>query len=393
MKSLQLSLNTLIPKFGLPSLTVTGMAYSKARRKLKHSAFIALNQGAVVDPMYAGGPDSYRTLHGLRVLAIDSSVVILPSNPATAAAFGTAGYASQTPTGKPDVRSTYVYGRASVLYDVLNRVALDALLEPYARFEGDLAHEQLRHTRAGDLVIYDRGYASYKMVARATMANGHFLIRCAKRRFPRATAMLNGEGDDDDVVVTIEAPRGFTDNPANAGLPPLVSVRFVRVRLKTGEYEVLVTSLLDQKQYPLTIFKELYYCRWGIETFYGILKTRLCLENFSGYSPEAVRQDFHAAVLLTGLESIFGEEAGAKLAKQPAGHRKQVNKAVSFNALKERAFELFASNRPADEVLDELTVLFQASPVLVRPNKKPPRKNVLDRQVLNFYRWRRKGVF
>jgi hypothetical protein len=29
------------------------------------------------------------------------------------------------------------------------------------------------------------------------------------------------------------------------------------------------------------------------------------LENFSGYSVEAVRQDFHATVFLTGVESIF----------------------------------------------------------------------------------------
>jgi hypothetical protein len=34
--------------------------------------------------------------------------------------------------------------------------------------------------------------------------------------------------------------------------------------------------------------------RWGVETFYGVLKGRLELEHFSGQSVEAVRQDFGA---------------------------------------------------------------------------------------------------
>ncbi len=42
----------------------------------------------------------------------------------------------------------------------------------------------------------------------------------------------------------------------------------------------------------------LYRLRRGIETFYGLLKTRLALENFTGISAEAVRQDFYATVYL-----------------------------------------------------------------------------------------------
>ncbi len=48
----------------------------------------------------------------------------------------------------------------------------------------------------------------------------------------------------------------------------------VRVILDNGEIEVLVTSLFDQAHYPSHEFKELYYRRWGIETFYSILKEK-----------------------------------------------------------------------------------------------------------------------
>jgi hypothetical protein len=42
------------------------------------------------------------------------------------------------------------------------------------------------------------------------------------------------------------------------GLPEKMTVRFVRVRYRCGEIEVLVTSLLDEKKYLALVFKELY---------------------------------------------------------------------------------------------------------------------------------------
>ena len=76
-----------------------------------------------------------------------------------------------------------------------------------------------------------------------------------------------------------------------AGLPEVIALRFVTVRLKTGELEVLASNLLDEVLYPTECFGELYHCRWGVETYYGLLKGRLDLGHFTGLSPEAVRQD------------------------------------------------------------------------------------------------------
>ncbi len=56
----------------------------------------------------------------------------------------------------------------------------------------------------------------------------------------------------------------------------------VVVVLDTREYEVIVTTLLDESEYPTEDFKYIYRLRWDEETFYGIFKTWLNLENFSG---------------------------------------------------------------------------------------------------------------
>lgn len=387
-KSLQLSLNETIPKLKhLTRPTVSKVAYSKARRKLKHGAFIELNQKTVVDVMY--GDDDYKTWYGYRILATDGSRVILPDTDDIIAQFGTVAYDNKQ--GYSSSSGKHATARASVLYDVLNRIVLDATLAPIASYEGDLAIAHLKKTAANDLVIYDRGYAAYRIMAAAS-AKINFLIRCPKGRFPVATAMLAGQGADDQIV-ELKASPGFAKDPQNHGLPITLKVRFVRVHLDNGEIEVLVTSLLDQQLFTPADFKELYYLRWGVETFYGLMKTRLGLENFSGYSVEAVQQDFHAMIFLTGSETLLTMDAEDHLGKQTGGHQKKVNKAVSFSKIKEQAFELYYSKLPQAQKLEELTQLFMTSPTLIRKHRNPPRRHPSSHRILGFWKRNRKEVF
>jgi len=93
------------------------------------------------------------------------------------------------------------------------------------------------------------------------------------------------------------------------------------------------------------------------------------------------------------VESILTLEAETKLSKQKGGLPKKVNKAVSFNAIKEQAFELFYSKQPNEQRLEKLTELFLSSPTVVRKGRKPERKENSSRQVLNYWKRQRKIVF
>src|SRR5439155_18562 len=116
--------------------------------------------------------------------------------------------------------------------------------------------------------------------------------------------------------------------------PLELTVRFVSVRLPSGELEVLATSLLDEQRYPSEEFLIVYHYRWNHETFYAMMKGRLDLENFSGQTTEAVRQDFFATLFLCNVESVLTQSAGQVLREQSAGdkHPKQVNRAVAYHA-------------------------------------------------------------
>ena len=121
---------------------VTASAYSQARYKLKHTAFIELNQTAIVDTMYED--DDYQTFWGFRVLAVDGSKLILPDTKDVRETFGTIKYSN----GKDaEIHGEHPYAMASVLYDVLNRIAIDACLRSARAYEIDLAIEHLAHTK------------------------------------------------------------------------------------------------------------------------------------------------------------------------------------------------------------------------------------------------------
>jgi len=84
-----------------------------------------------------------------------------------------------------------------------------------------------------------------------------------------------------------------------------MKLRFIQVILDNGEVEVLVTNVLDNNILQTSDFKELYSLRWGIETYFDLIKNRLGLENFTGQSALAVKQDFFATIFLTNYESAM----------------------------------------------------------------------------------------
>jgi IS4 transposase len=107
------------------------------------------------------------------------------------------------------------------------------------------------------------------------------LLHPSESSYKQAREMLKGIGEDSQLI-TIKPSYEKASEINRLNLPKRLNVRFVRVLLSTGKYEVLVTNLLDEQLYPTEDFKELYHLRWRCETFYGILKTRLNLEHFSG---------------------------------------------------------------------------------------------------------------
>lgn len=346
--------------------TVTKSALTKARKKLHHQAFIELSWN-LVSFFYDHFP--CRTWNGFRILAIDGSTIKVPRTKECADHFGT-----WTPAkGEP-----CPVARISTLFDAINGVVVDALIRPKEQGERSLAAEHLQHVKAKDLVLLDRGYPAFWLFALILSRQANFCARIKSswkeiRRF-------SNSGKKEGVItlpmsfVSIEQCRLF-----NLPVAP-INVRAIRVELDNGEIEILLTSL-DKDLYPCEIFKELYHLRWATEENYKTAKCRIEIENFSGKSVESVCQDFHAKVLALNLTAVMTHPAQdiINLQREQKKYAYRINITQALSKMKDVAVLLFIRSNVI-EILTKLLDLFIATIEPIRPNRKYPRKQSVQKR-------------
>lgn len=71
-----------------------------------------------------------------------------------------------------------------------------------------------------------------------------------------------------------------------------------------------------------------------------------------------------------------------------------MNAAVSFNTIKNMAFEIFTNNQNQEEAFRKMILLFKTNPVLQRPERlSPPRRKTSALRSYNFLRRIKKMIF
>jgi hypothetical protein len=170
-------------------------------------------------------------------------------------------------------------------------------MEPVATGERELA---LRHIDELDrmpsfdkeLLLFDRGYASFELIETLRKRNIRFLMR-VRRKFNLNIDRLGGG----DHSITLNK-KGHED----------IRIRVIKFTLPSGEEETLITDLMD-KRMGVKAFKGLYFKRWPIETKYDEIKNKLEVENFSGRTFNAVMQDFFITMCMSNVVAIACKEA------------------------------------------------------------------------------------
>jgi len=380
-KSLQNSINDTQLALG-EDVTISNSAYTQARAKLNYTAFEEFAQMAA-EIFYEDG--EYETYKGFRILAIDGSVTTLPNTQDVKKEFNPMKVKNQMPGYTKDVSQA----RVSCLFDVLNNIALDSCIvnknsseknDLIAYDERTLALKHFEYCKEDDLVIMDRGYPSYELFV-AAYKRTNILCRIRKNIFAKAKFLFNAHSEKKDVILEINAPKYLRDDLRSMNIPTKMKIRFVQVVLDNGTVEVLATNILDNAKIKTSDFKELYSMRWGIETYFDLIKNRLSLENFTGQSALAVKQDFFATIFLTNYESSMTYDMNQELKEKTKNNKyiQKVNKAVSFNVIKNKVFDLLYLDNPIDEMLEQMEKLFLTNTIVIRPNRKS--KPRLDKDI------------
>lgn len=350
-------LNERLSPGSIPSFTSS--AFIQNRKKINAEVFNHLS-GVIIDNFYTPENDSLNYLNGIRVLAVDSSKLTLPCTTELKRCYGVTKNQSQV---------EIVQARASVLYDVLNGIALDAALDSLSKGERELALRHAHRWKSRDLIIYDRGYPSYEFINEHIKGNVDCLIRVTIANFSIAKSFI--AGGKRSLIIEMQPNNRNSFQGKDYHKDSCLKVRLVRVDLPGGEVEILITTLLDSQRYPSKMFKELYFLRWGVETFYDELKNKLKVEHFTGYSQISIRQDFFCAIFISNLQSVIVNDLADELAIQNQGKKYdyKVNANLSYGFLKNRVLELLYAQAPLDKVLLELETLFLTHTIPIRNNR------------------------
>jgi hypothetical protein len=364
-KSLAMEIENFISLFknGFNIKAFTKSAFVQYRKKLKPEIFKHLSD-VIVNEFYTDNELGVKRWNGFRLLAVDGSRLTLP-------------YTKELKKIYDEVKNQdftgVVQARVSVLYDVINNYVIDGILSALTTGEGKLALEHLLHVTKNDLVIYDRGYPSFELMYEHIKQKSNFLIR-AKVSFNNVTSEFIKSGKSTQIVNIYPGQhKKITDKEFDKNT--FVTVRLVRVELPSGETELLMTSLLDMSKYKTEDFKELYFQRWGVETFYDEFKNKLKVENFSGYSNQSILQDFYAALFVSNVQTLIVSELEDEIQEQTkeTKYKYKVNSSLSYGFLKDRIVTLFLSNNNMDETIEELKTLFKKHLVPIRPDRSNPR--------------------
>jgi hypothetical protein len=304
----------------------------------------------------------------------------LPETESCSEAFGKVGIHDPK-----NSEASFVQARASFLYDVMNNICIDGVIESRSKHERELSKSHFEHLQEGDIIIFDRGYPGYEFFKELRTEGVDYIARCSSV-FSKSFQFSKGERDKHISVKSCKYK-----SKKSIEFSESLNLRALKIKLPTGEEEILVTSLADESKYPYKIFKELYGMRWGIETMFKVLKSRLGLENFTGKTAEAVRQDFYSTILISNLETILTQELNTELeSKSKSKYPQKVNKSVSFNAIRDRAFELLSSEVSLDILMEDLSKLLLQNLTVVRKDRlHPPRVKKTKRArdpLVNYYR-------
>jgi hypothetical protein len=346
---LQLAIDKFFKHIGCPS--VSKQAVSQARA-LINPEFIRgyvddIAQIAATDPT----TPKYR---GMTLIAIDGTDIALENSPELVREYGCSG---------PDKNAATAL--ASVAFGPLDHFIYDCRIDRYDKDERDLAKQHIDRLlelgMGNSLLLFDRWYPSAEFIGYVLEKGFSFVMR-VRRKWNLEADGIRTQGH---IVVT---HGGFTHR-----------IRVLKIRLNTGEVETLLTNL-NQKQLPIREAGPLYFKRWCVETGYDALKSKLQMENFSGKTKTAVKQDFYATVFLLNMASAHASIADDEIAVSDNGkqlkHPRKANLNRSISKLRDCFWDMLSERdrERRQAIFENLILEIARYPVPIVPNRSPARK-------------------
>ena len=309
----------LLRYFGCSQHTASSSAFIQQRQKLNEFAFPSLFD------LFVRKTDKDKLYKGYRLLAADGSDIQIPTNPNHDTSYfpGTNGQ-------KP-----YSLLHLDAVYDLLQHTYIDAAVCGRRDWneKGVLCNMVDRSSIAKALIIADRGYESYNLMAHIQEKGWKYLIRIKDIQSSGIASGLDlPDRDEFDLWFhfhftkrqTAETRQLLKDKQKYKWIPathpfdflPLTSkkrdplflyylpFRVVRFKISDSSYETVITNL-DESEFPPNELKRLYGMRWGIETSFRELKYTVGLLHFHAKKVENITQEIFARLIMYNFTELI----------------------------------------------------------------------------------------
>lgn len=237
---------------------------------------------------------------GRHVHLVDGTTVSMPDTPANQEAY-------PQPSSQPEGIG-FPIARLVVLLSLATGMLGDMAMGPYTGKEtGETAllRQLLDRFTPGDILLADRYYCSYFMIALLMERGIDFVTRVHQRRevdFRRGRRL--GKGDH---LVEWRRPErpDWMDQETYDRMPRSIQIREIHVHVNHPGFRVeslvVVTTLTDADQYTPNDIAELYGCRWLAELDIFAIKITMGMDVLRCKTPPMVRKEIWTCLLAYNL--------------------------------------------------------------------------------------------
>lgn len=373
----------LLDYFDFDVNTPSVSAYTQQRSKVLPEVFEFLFNSFTQENM-----SSTNNYNGYRLIACDGSNLTIATNPNDA----------QTAYKSNQFGTITNHLHLNAFYDVLNRIYLDAVLQTASEYQEYRACINMmeRSSLNKAILIADRGYENYNVMAHAINKGWKFVIRIKDKNSNGIASGLNlPKTDIFDIDVSMTFTRqqtkmtkmaGYKFMPTNQTFDYLplkskdtytMSFRITRFSIADDSYEMLVTNL-DRSEFSTNDLKEIYHLRWGIETSFRELKYSIGLTSFHARKAEYIKQEVFARLLLYNYCELITTHVVQQM--QNKDKTKQVNFTIAIYICREYLRQKRNLSPP------DVIKLIEKHILPVRPGRKDPRKVKPQASVSFLYR-------
>ena len=273
-------------------------AYCRARFKLPEAVLRRLAT-EVASGCESNVPDDW-LCEGRHVSLVDGTTVMMPDTEVNQNEY------PQNVAQKPGIG--FPIARLVVLMSLATAMVQDMADGPYAGKEtGETAlfRKLLANVDPQTILLADRYYCSYFLIALAMFGQRDFVVRLHHRRkidFDKTQKL--GPGDH---LVTWPKPQkpDWMDEATYAQVPESMTLRLVEVQIKEAGFRVkslvVATTLTDTEKFSKEVIAGLYRKRWMVELDIRAIKKTMGMDDLRCKSPAMVRAEMWTCLLAYNL--------------------------------------------------------------------------------------------